>query len=126
MSNTKTARRTALLGAGLMALSIVAAPLAASAASAYDDSFADQQWKQQIHEGVVAPKYVPGSAVKTLGYVPVPEAHSVYDGQIWEAEMDRVQNGVQTPKYTPDRTQSKLPYVPVPEFNAVEGPGPQG
>jgi hypothetical protein len=76
-TNAKTARGAALLGAGLMALTIVATPLAASAGSAYDDDYSDQLWKQQVEQSRTnAPIHV--QVTKTnQAYVPVPEFNGV-------------------------------------------------
>ncbi len=101
---TSAPRRNAMLGAGIVALSILAAPLSALA----DDHYAGYAWEAEmarIQNGVQPPKYVPG----THAYVPPPsDPDAPYAGQIWEAEMARVQHGIQPP---PNRA-STLPYVP--------------
>jgi len=77
-TNTKRTSRTALmLSAGLVALSIVGAPLAASAHSSYDDDYADQLWKQQVEQSRSTAPIRYEVKNEKPAYVPVPEFNAV-------------------------------------------------
>ena len=67
-----------------------------------------------------------GTALTALMIVAAPLAaaadESHYDGQLWEAEMARIQHGVQPSAVLDARTQSSGDHVTRPGFNYVAPP----